>query len=271
VEFDPAGRAILVRGASLDITERKQMEQEALLLRQEVAHVDRVSTMGQLASSLAHEINQPLGAILRNAEAAELFLQDPSPDLDEIRAILADIRKDDQRAGAVIERMRTMLKRQALETQALDVAELVREVATLVRVDAQARNVRLQVGMPRGLGLVRGDRVQLQQVLLNLILNGMDAVSSCGAKDRRVDVRARLNGARNIEIAVSDRGAGIPAEQLAHIFDPFFTTKSTGMGMGLPISRTIVEAHGGQLLAENNEEGGATFRFTLKIAEAQAP
>lgn len=270
VEFDKAGKAVLIRGASLDITARKQAEQETLLLRQEVAHVGRVSMMGQLASSLAHEINQPLGAILRNAEAAELFLQDASPDLSEIRAILADIRKDDQRAGAVIERMRTMLKRQTLDTRALDVGDLIHEVTTLAHGDALARKVKLEVDVPDRLLPVRGDRVHLQQVLLNLILNGMDALNGASPQDRRVAVRARLNGEQLIEIGVSDRGPGIRVEELTHIFEPFFTTKPTGMGMGLPISRTIVEAHGGDLWVTNNEDRGVTFRFTLKIAEAEA-
>jgi two-component system, LuxR family, sensor kinase FixL len=268
VEFDRAGKAVLARGASLDITPRKQAEHETMLLRQEVAHVGRVSMMGQLASSLAHEINQPLGAILRNAEAAELFLQEASPDLGEIRAILADIRKDDQRAGAVIERMRTMLKRQTLETRVLDVGDLIHEVTTLAHGDAVARRVKLEVQVPDGLAPVRGDRIHLQQVLVNLILNGMDALNGASAQDRRVGVHARLNGEESIEIAVTDRGPGVPVEELGHIFEPFFTTKPTGMGMGLPISRTIIEAHGGELWATNNENGGATFRFTLKTAQA---
>ena len=146
--------------------------------------------MGQLASALAHEINQPLGAILRNAEAAELFLQNTSPDLDEIRAIVADIRKDDQRAGAVIDRMRGLLKRQHLETRPLDVGELVGDVAALVRADAAARQVKLDVDVPGDLPPVRGDRVHLQQVLLNLILNGMDALNGASREDRRVSVTA---------------------------------------------------------------------------------
>ena len=226
--------------------------------------------MGQLASALAHEINQPLGAILRNAEAAELFMQNESPDLEEIRAILADIRKDDQRAGSVIDRMRALLKRHDLDTRTLDVAELVGEVASLARADAAARQVKLDVDVPGDLPPVRGDRVHLQQVLLNLILNGMDALNEASRENRRVSVTARLDGAQTVEIAVSDTGHGIPADKLAHVFDPFFTTKPDGMGMGLPISRTIIEAHGGRLWAENNNGGGATFRFTLPIAEEAA-
>ncbi len=177
VELDANGQPVRIRGASRDITANKQVEQETQLLRREVAHVSRVTMMGQLASALAHEINQPLGAILRNAEAAELFMQDASPDLDEIRAIVTDIRRDDQRAGAVIDRMRGLLKREALNTRALDVGELISDVTALVRVDAAARHVKLEADLPSDLPPVRGDRVHLQQVLLNLILNGMDALN----------------------------------------------------------------------------------------------
>ena len=252
------------------MTARKQAEQETQLLRQEIAHAGRVSMMGQLASGLAHEINQPLASILRNAEAAELFLQHPSPDLDEIRAILSDIRSDDERAGDVIDRMRALLKRQTLDTARLDVAALVGDVAALVRIDAATRQVKLDVDVPADLPRVRGDRVQIQQVLLNLILNGMDALNGTRLEDRRVSVTARANvdrGAPSVEIAVGDAGHGIPADTLARIFDPFFTTKPHGMGIGLAVSRTIVEAHSGRLWAENRNAGGAAFRFTLPIAK----
>ncbi|HVQ14105.1 MAG TPA: ATP-binding protein [Vicinamibacterales bacterium] len=273
VEFDATGQPILIRGAARDVTARKQAEQETQMLRQEIAHAGRVSMMGQLASGLAHEINQPLASILRNAEAAELFLQHPTPDLDEIRAILSDIRSDDERAGHVIDRMRGLLKRQTLETQRLDVGALVGEVAALVRVDAGTRQVKLDVDVPADLPHVRGDRVQIQQVLLNLILNGMDALHGTRLEDRRVDVTARLDvarGAPSIEIAVGDAGHGIPADLLARIFDPFVTTKPNGMGIGLAVSRTIVETHSGRLWAENRNSGGASFRFTLPIAEEGA-
>jgi two-component system sensor kinase FixL len=267
VEFDSAGKAIFVRGVSHDISGRKLAELESQELRKEITHVDRVSMMGQLASALAHEINQPLGAILRNAEAAELFLQNASPDLEEIRAILADIRKDDQRAGSVINRMRSLLKRQNLDKRPVDVVELVGEVIALVRSDATARHVKLELAVADHLPPVFGDAVHLQQVLLNLIVNGMDAIDEAQGGNRRVSVSASLDGPHTVEIAVSDSGPGVPADKLTHIFDPFFTTKPKGMGMGLPISRTIIEAHQGRIWAENKSEGGASFRFTLPIAE----
>ncbi|HEV2840396.1 MAG TPA: PAS domain-containing protein [Chthoniobacterales bacterium] len=261
------GRPNRLLGVATDVTDRKKAQMETQLLQDEIAHVGRVSMMGQLASALAHEINQPLGAILRNAEAAELFLQSKSPDLEEVRAILADIRSDDQRAGGVIDRMRGLLKRHVLDTQLLDLTELVGNVTELARPDAATRHVKLAVNLPPDLPAVRGDRVHLQQVLLNLILNGMDALKEASQENRRVTVSARVDPARTVEIAVSDTGHGIAAEKLAHIFDPFFTTKPDGMGMGLAISRTIIEAHGGRLWAENNSDTGATFRFTLPVAE----
>ena len=270
VEPDDTGLPVLIRGASRDITARKQAEHETQLLREEIAHVGRVSMMGQLASALAHEINQPLSAILSNAEAADRFLQRDVPDIVEVRAILADIRKADKRAATVIERMRGLLKRHTVDTQRLDVSGLVGEVTALVRVDAASRQVKMEVEVPGDLPEVRGDRVHLQQVLLNLILNGMDALDGARPANRRVSVTARRDGHERVEIAVGDGGPGIPADTLGQIFDPFFTTKPHGMGMGLAISRTIVEAHGGTLWAENRGVGGAAFRFTLPIAEADA-
>ena len=271
VEFDDAGKPMIIRGVSQDITKRTEAEQEVQKLQQEIAHVGRVSMLGQLASALAHEINQPLAAILRNAEAAELFLQDPSPDLDEIRAILADIRSDDQRAGSVIDRMRGLLKRHNLVRRPVDVGELVGGVIALVRPDAAARHITLSVAMAKDLRPVCGDPVHLQQVLLNLIVNGMDALGDISGKNRHVNVTASLDGPGSVEIAVSDSGPGISADKLTHIFDSFFTTKPEGMGMGLPISRTIIEAHGGRLWAESSNGSGASFRFTLPIAGEHPP
>ena len=248
---------------------RRRAEAELQLHRTELAHASRVSTMGQLASAITHELNQPLGAILRNAEAAELLLQKQQPDIQEVRAALADIRKDDQRAGAVIERMRALLKRRAHESQALNVEELLKETMALARPDAQSRRVSLTLQTPDSFPPLRGDRVQLQQVLLNLILNAMDAVSECSGGQRSVVVRTAAKGNGEIEIAVSDRGDGISSDKMSRLFQPFFTTKQGGMGMGLAISRTIVEAHGGKITAENNVKRGATFRFTLPVDRAR--
>ena len=270
VELDPRGKPLRSRGVCIDISDRKQAEQETLRLRQEIAHVGRVSVMGQLASALAHEINQPLGAILRNAEAAALFMQDPSPDLHEITAILEDIRKDDQRAGAVIDRMRALLRRQEVEMKPVDVSQMLDDVATLLRPDATSRHIALEIELPRDPPALLGDRVQLQQVLLNLILNGMDALGAESSGVRRVGVAARRLEFGALEFSVADSGSGIAEGQMERIFEPFFTTKTSGIGMGLSISRSIVEAHGGHLWAENSAKGGATFRFTVRVAPSAA-
>jgi len=268
VDVDERHRPTRSRGACSDVTARKQAELETLQLRQEIAHAGRVSVMGQLASSLAHEINQPLGAILRNAEAASLVLQEVPADLDEIRAIVDDIIHDDQRAGAVIDKMRALLRRHDIDMSPVLVDELLRDVAALVRPDAAARQIKITLEIAEGLPPVMGDRVHLQQVLLNLVSNGMDAIDAASRKDRRIAVLATRNGADTLEIAVSDNGSGIPQDGLERIFGSFYTTKPTGMGMGLSISRTLIETHGGRLWAENADGGGARLRFTLPIANS---
>ncbi|MBL9145123.1 MAG: PAS domain-containing protein [Verrucomicrobiaceae bacterium] len=263
VELGNHGRPVLMRGVLLDITAQKTADTELQQLRGQLAHAGRVSMMGQLASALAHELNQPLGAILRNAEAAELFMQDPEPNLEEVRAIIADIRRDDQRAGEVIDRLRALLKRRDIETRALSVSALLEEVRALTRADAAARGVKLEIQCAPDLPAIRGDRVHLQQVLINLIINGMDALSEPRRADACVIVSARRARPGFLEVAVMDNGHGIPPDRLENVFDPFFTTKPHGMGMGLPISRTIIQTHGGHIAAENVEGGGAAFRFTL--------
>jgi len=264
---DTAGKPVLMRGVVLDISARRRSELELQQVRGQLAHAARVSMLGQLAAALAHELGQPLGAILRNAEAAELFLQHEPPDLDELRAILADIRKDDQRAGDVIERLRSLLKRRSIELRALAVGDLLASCAALTHADASARRVKLEFEAEPALPSVKGDPVHLQQVLLNLVLNAMDAAEGEPAERRRVSVRARRDGGRSIEVAVSDSGHGMTPESLALVFEPFYTTKANGMGIGLPISRTIIEAHGGRIWAESNAGRGATFRFTLPISK----
>jgi PAS domain S-box-containing protein len=256
---------LLVVAVIVDITARRVVEAEAARQRNELSHIARVSVMGQLAASLAHELNQPLGAILRNAEAAELLLLHAMPDLEELRAILEDIRRDDLRAGAVISRMRAFLQRHDAERQPVYLNQMIAEVLSLVRADADARKVRLHFEPTAAFPPVSGDRVQLQQVVLNLLLNAMDALHDSAPENRRVTVGVQPTGGL-IEISVSDTGSGIPPDKLASLFEPFFTTKPKGMGMGLSISRSIVEAHGGRLLGGNNAAGGATFRFTLPVS-----
>jgi signal transduction histidine kinase len=252
----------LSRGLFLNQRARRELEE----LRSEVARAGRVTALGQLASSLAHELSQPLGAILRNAEAAELHLNGPAPDLEELRAIVADIRRDDRRAGDVIDQMRALIKRRTLEMQPLLLDEVVHDVISMVHADAVARHVALDCVMPPGLPQVKGDRVHLSQVLLNLIINGMDAMQSSRANTKRVVIEAQPRTHGRVEVTVTDSGPGVPPEVIGKVFEPFFTTKSGGMGMGLPISRTIIEAHGGRLWAEHGRGPGLTFRFTLQQA-----
>lgn len=243
--------------------ERERLAHETQELREVLAHSSRVSTMGQLASSLAHELSQPLGAILRNAEAAEVLLKQDHPDVAEIREIVTDIRLDDQRAGGVIDRMRTLLKRRKVETTQLDVRMLLDEATVLVRADTLRRQIQMTVDVPLDLPPVQGDRVQLQQVLLNLLLNGMDAMGEQPLASRRLFVEARKTTDDMVELRVRDSGPGVPVQSLGRVFEPFFSTKVHGLGMGLAVSKTIIEAHKGKLWAENAPEGGACFCFTL--------
>ena len=255
----------LSRGFLLNRQTRQELEE----LRSELARAGRVTALGQLASALAHELSQPLGAILRNAEAAEIHLNNPEPDLEELRAIVSDIRKDDRRAGDVIEQMRALIKRRTLQMHPLGLNELVQDVISLLHSDAMARHVALDYAVAPGLPLVAGDRVHLSQVLLNLIMNGMDAIQGSAAITKRVLIEARPREEGRVEVAVTDSGPGVPAGVIDKVFDPFYTTKSGGLGMGLPISRTIIEAHGGKLWAEHAPGGrGLTFRFTLARAQA---
>lgn len=252
---------------SRDILVSRRAQRESEELRRELAFTGRVSLMGLLASALAHELNQPLSAILRNAEAAEILLREPVPDTEELRAIVTDILQDDRRAGNVIDRLRTLLKRGSLELQPIALHSMVQDVVGLVRASASARRTSIDCVMPLDLPRAAGDRVHLSQVLINLIVNGMDAMDEGQDQVRRVTVEVRAAANGMIEVSVKDAGRGLGSEEIRKLFDPFYTTKSNGMGMGLPICRTIIEAHGGRIWAENNADGrGATFRFTLHAA-----
>jgi PAS domain S-box-containing protein len=269
-ELSETDRRAVVRGVVRDISALRREQEESQELRRELAHAGRVSMLGQLASSLAHELSQPLGAILRNVEVAELLLEDARPDIEELKAIVSDIHRDDRRAGEVIDRLRMLLKRRELDLQPTAVEALVNDVTALVRMDAASRHVVVRHAAAPGLPMIAADRVHLSQVLINLIINGMDAVMARPVPERWVAVQGRPVGANAIELTVTDSGPGIPAEILPRVFEPFFTTKEQGMGMGLSISRAIVEAHGGRLTVENVAGGGAAFRMHLRAWQTAA-
>ena len=244
---------------------RADAERESRNHLSELAHANRQATAGELSSTIAHELNQPLGAILTNAETAELILSSPAPNLSEVKEILADIKRDDIRASEVIDRMRGFLRRAPFEDKAIDLNDAVRKVFDFLSVQASARNVALSFE-PSGEPLqVRGDQVQIQQVIMNLVVNSMDAMAAI-PNGRSVIGRTEMNGGSSAVVSIADSGPGIPAEKLNEIFDPFFTTKKQGMGIGLSISRTIVQAHKGRIWAENQREGGAVFRLSLPLA-----
>jgi len=276
VARDPSGRALRMSGVNEDISERKQAEErfrqneaEMAQQRSELAHLSRAAMLGELSGSLAHELNQPLAAILSNAQAAQRFLAQDPGDLREVRAILQDIVDDDKRAGEVIRRLRALLRKEGIEHQAVDVNEVVRDVLRIMRSDLVNRNVTVGTQLAPALPQVTGDRVQLQQVMLNLVINGCDAVEASRAPDRQLTVRTALVDG-HIEVAVADRGNGIGPADLERVFEPFVTTKADGMGLGLAVCRTIVTAHAGRIWAARNADAGTTFRFTVPVPEPKA-
>jgi C4-dicarboxylate-specific signal transduction histidine kinase len=268
---DLVDRLHLLSEAFASALERKRMElalaqrlREAGRLRQELTHIGRVSALGELTASLAHELNQPLSAILNNAEVAQRLLEASVPDIAETREILKDIVADDKRAADVIRRLRALLKKGELEHAPLDLNGVVDEVAQLVRNDVVIRNVPMSLDLATGLPRVRGDRVQLQQVALNLVLNGLEAMREVNGRDPALVIRTSTADA-TVTVAIEDSGTGIETQDVERIFQPLYTTKTEGLGMGLAIARTIIDAHGGQLRASNNVAGGATFEFTLPV------
>jgi two-component system, LuxR family, sensor kinase FixL len=259
----------LVLASIVDITERKLAELEAARQRHDLAHLARVSTVGELSSSLAHELTHPITAILSNAQAAQRFLAQDDIDLDEVREILNDIVTQDQRAGEVIHGLRLLLKKGEPQKHCddVDLNEVIRDVVNLMRGDLINRNVTVDTDLAQNLPAVTGDRVQLQQVLLNLALNGCDAMADYKSSERRLLIASQCeNGA--VRVSVSDSGSGIPREKMEQVFERFFTTKKKGMGLGLSVCRTIINAHHGKIWATNNAGCGATFHFSLPIVGA---
>lgn len=258
----PEGGAVVSR---TDVTERKRAEMQAERARQELAHFTRVSTMGELTASLAHELRQPLAGILTNAQAAQRFLAVTPPDLDEVRDILADIVKNDRRAAQVIQRLRDLLRRGDSEVRPFDLNDLIRDVVKLLASDAIIRGVTVELALDAESAVVSADPVQLQQVVLNLLLNAMEAMADCPRENRVLVIRTENAEPLKVQVAVDDAGPGLSPGVENMMFEPFYTTKPHGMGMGLAIARSIIELHRGVISAGNNLTGGATLRFSLPV------
>jgi PAS domain S-box-containing protein len=262
----PSSEGPLVLTSVLDITARRRAEAQALSQRNELARLSRLTLLGELSGSLAHELNQPLMSILSNAQAAQRLINNGHTDLEEVRAILKDIVEADKRAGEVIRRLRLLLTKGELLLQELDLNDLVQDVLKIVRGDLAQHDVVVDTEFAASLPRINGDRVQLQQVILNLILNGCDAMAANDAPERRLRITTEANG-NGIYVSIADLGCGIPTESVEKVFEPFYTTKPHGTGLGLSICRTIVTAHSGRLWASNNPEKGASFHLYLPRIE----
>jgi PAS domain S-box-containing protein len=254
-----SGRVVKWYGKTTDIENEKRVHQ----LESDMAHFNRVSMMGELAASVAHEVNQPLTGIVSNGSAGLRMLAGDTPDVEELRETLGDIVRDGKRAGEVIARIRAMTKKVALPREQLDLNEVIREVLVLVEDEAKKDGVTIEMQFAGDLAPVFGDKVELQQVVLNLAVNAIQATSEVEGRARRLIIYTRNAEGGEVQATVEDSGVGLDAEKIARIFDPFFTTKSNGMGMGLAICRSIVQHHGGRLWATANEGFGASFHFTL--------
>jgi signal transduction histidine kinase len=257
--------------AWLIVKEQKKNAQSELQIahqRSQLAHLSRVNMMGELSGSIAHELNQPLTAILSNAQVAELHLAELQPDLKEVRAILKDIVADDRRAGDIIQRLKLLLKRGEVRFQPISANEVVQEVVKLLGSDLIDRGVIARPELTPNLPPLQADRVSIQQVLINLITNACDAMANIPSEDRRLTLHTQLERDDFVLVSVTDNGSGIADGKLEQVFEPFFTDKPNGMGLGLSVCRTIITAHGGKLWAVNNPIRGATFQFTLPVLRA---
>jgi PAS domain S-box-containing protein len=261
---DPSREFVEFVGTVIDVTERRRAEEE----RQALAHANRITTMGQLTASIAHEVNQPITAVVTSAQAALRWLNMQPPDPQEVRQALGRIVNAGRRAGDVIGRIRALIAKTPTQKENLDVNNLIIEVIGLTRSELHGSGVSLRTQLSPDLPLVQGDRVQLQQVMLNLILNAVEALSRISEGPRELLISSVDGGASGVHVAVRDSGPGMPPERLRRLFDAFYTTKPGGMGMGLSICRSIVEAHGGRISAAPNEPRGAAFEFTLPREEA---
>jgi C4-dicarboxylate-specific signal transduction histidine kinase len=258
---------LMVLASIINISERKRVELEQARQRNELAHLSRVSMLGELSGSLAHELNQPLTAVLSNAQAAQRFLDRDPPNISEVDEILRDIVSESKRAGEVIHGLRLLLKKGEVEKMPLDMGELVQHALRLMRSDLINHGVTVSTLIEPTLPPVMGDQAQLRQVVLNLVMNASDAMAHNTPDMRQLTVKVRQGQDAGVLVSVIDRGEGIAPERHQLVFQPFHTTKETGMGLGLAVCRTIVGAHGGKLWVQSVPEGGAAFHLSLPAEE----
>ncbi|MEK1890991.1 MAG: HAMP domain-containing sensor histidine kinase, partial [Phyllobacterium sp.] len=264
-----ATQGVVIAGLLVERRRRRAAELESRLRLLEVIHLNQSATAGTLSASIAHELNQPLGAIRSNAEAAELLLRGNGPDLKLLKQIIVDILDDDKRAGDIIARLRGLLKKRSqIEWQDFDFNEVINSSIRILQPEAECRNILITSSTALTELRVRADKVHIQQVILNLATNAMDAMIDVST-ERRLVFQTRLTKGSNVELAISDTGHGIPSEQLVSVFQAFYTTKPTGTGLGLTIARMIVETYAGRIWADNNPEGGAVIRFILPLARSE--
>jgi C4-dicarboxylate-specific signal transduction histidine kinase len=245
------------------IAEQKRTEEALQVTRTELARVVRITTLGELAASIAHEVNQPLGAVVANADACVAWLARENPNLVEARAAAGRTTQGATRASEVIGRIRSLINKSAPERARIQINEIIEEVVALADRQASSNDVSVLIELTSDLPAVLGDRIQLQQVILNLMMNGIEAMSSVTDRPRQMLVRSQMQGSDHVLVSVLDSGIGVNADTMARLFEPFFTTRSQGIGMGLPISRSIIEAHGGRLWAESTVNHGSVFQFAL--------
>jgi PAS domain S-box-containing protein len=266
---DPAGGVEGIIAVTRDVSERKEAAERLTRLQDELAHVARVSSLGEMASGLAHELNQPLTAVINYLEASRRLLSE-SKVAPEVTAAINEAAAEAQRAGRIIQRLRAFVRRGETERTVADVNRLVAEVMELAAADLRARRVKVELELGPDLPGVKADAVQVQQVILNLLWNAVEAMTNEGRGERRITIRTVRSGEREVEVGVSDTGPGLAPEVRERLFEPFYTTKESGLGLGLPISYSIVEAHGGRLWADPETAAGTTFRFTLPVAVVPA-
>jgi two-component system sensor kinase FixL len=266
--FGPDGRVQKYVGTIHDITDRRRAEDEARVLQERLTHFSRLSTMGEMAAGLAHEINQPLSAIATYAQACQRLIRQPGPDLEDVSAALEQINAQALRAGEVIRRLRNFVKNREVKREPVNCARLLDDLRTLAETDARLHNIRLRLDCQEPLPTVYADPIQLQQVILNLVRNAIDAMVDAPEDRREVVLMTRAAADGEVEVTVADHGTGLAPEATEHLFNPFFTTKASGTGLGLAISRSIVRAHGGRLWHTPNDGSGVRFHFTLPVSPA---